>query len=359
MVASRVCYLLKRFPRLSQTFVLNELLELERQGVDVVVVAREPSVELVANERLEELRAPVHYLPTAADFDAIAEVVDGLQPTHVHAHFATWGAEHALEVHRRTGVSYSFTAHATDIYRAALDRNALVDRLAAARAVVTVSEANCVHLQSLLTAAGRSGVVRRIYNGLDLDRLSIDPVERQPNLVVSVGRLIEKKGFPDLVAAVGRLDASTRCVIAGDGPDSDSLRGQVDELGLGDRVLLAGAVTANDALALIARATVFALPCVIGADGDRDALPTVLLEAMALGTPAISTDVNGVPEMLGEGCGIVVPQRDPGALATAIEQLLAAPSRRSEIAAAARARMTQRFDIRRNVAELRALFEGQ
>ncbi len=359
MVASRVCYLLKRFPRLSQTFVLNELLELERQGVDVVVVAREPSVELVANERLEELRAPVHYLPTAADSNAIADVVNGLQPTHVHAHFATWGAEHALEVHRRTGVSYSFTAHATDIYRAALDRNALVDRLAAARAVVTVSEANRVHLQSLLTAAGRSGVVRRIYNGLDLDRLSIDPVERQPNLVVSVGRLIEKKGFPDLVAAVGRLDASTRCVIAGDGPDSDSLRGQVDELGLGDRVLLAGAVTANDALALIARATVFALPCVIGADGDRDALPTVLLEAMALGTPAISTDVNGVPEMLGEGCGIVVPQRDPGALATAIEQLLAAPSRRSEIAAAARARMTQRFDIRRNVAELRALFEGQ
>jgi glycosyltransferase involved in cell wall biosynthesis len=351
-----VCYLLKRFPRLSQTFVLNELLELERQGVDVVIVARDPSDESVVNERVSELRAAVHYLPFGADHDAIAATVAAQTPSHVHAHFATWGGATALAVHRRTGLPYSFTAHATDIYRAAVDGDALVERLAEAKAVVTVSEANRTHLEALLAAAGRSGNVRRIYNGIDLDVLQLDPVERQPGLVVSVGRLIEKKGFPDLVTAMAQLDPTTRCVIAGDGPDRESLQGQIDDAGLTDRVRLVGAVSAAEALTLIAQATVFALPCVISADGDRDALPTVVLEAMALGTPAVSTDVNGVPDMLGEGCGAVAPQHDPAALAAAIGQLLASPLRRAEIAAAARQRMTERFDIHRNVAELRGLF---
>jgi glycosyltransferase involved in cell wall biosynthesis len=354
--SERVCYLLKRFPRLSQTFVLNELLELERQGVDVVVVAREPSDESVVNERVAELRASVHYLPAGADHDTITAAVAVHNPSHVHAHFATWGGETALAVHRRAGLPYSFTAHATDIYRAALDGAAMVDRLAEAKAVVTVSEANRTHLESLLTAAGRRGNIKRIYNGLDLDVLQLDPKNRHSGLVVSVGRLIEKKGFPDLVTAMANLDETTRCVIAGDGPDRGSLQRQIDESGLSDRVRLVGSVSAAEALALIAQATVFALPCVISADGDRDALPTVVLESMALGTPAVSTDVNGVPEMLGQGCGAVVPQHDPAALATAIGQLLASPSRRAEIAAAARQRMTERFDIHRNVAELRVLF---
>lgn len=357
MSSERICYLLKRFPRLSQTFVLNELLELERQDVDVVVVAREPSDEPIVNERISELRAPVQYLPAGADHDTIAATVSSHNPAHVHAHFATWGAETALAVHRRTGLPYSFTAHATDIYRAALDGAALVDRLAEAKAVVTVSEANRKHLESLLTAAGRTGAIRRIYNGLDLDVLQPDPVERLAGLVVSVGRLIEKKGFPDLVTAMAQLDETAQCVIAGDGPDRDSLQRQIDESGLTERVRLVGAVSAAEALTLIAQATVFVLPCVISADGDRDALPTVVLESMALGTPAVSTDVNGVPEMLGEGCGVIVPQHAPAALATAIGQLLASPSRCAEIASAARQRMTERFDIHRNVAELRRLFE--
>jgi colanic acid/amylovoran biosynthesis glycosyltransferase len=357
VAGTRVCYLLKRFPRLSQTFVLNELLELERQGVDVVVVAREPSDESVGNSRVVSLRAEVHYLPSASP-DAIAALVTAQQPTHVHAHFATWGAEAALAVHRRTGLPYSFTAHATDIYRAALDGDALIERMAAARAVVTVSDANRQHLESLLAAAGRDGVVRRIYNGIDLEALRPDPLSRQQGLVVSVGRLIEKKGFPDLVAAMSRLGVDVECVIAGDGPDRRALEQQIDEAGLAQRVRLAGAVSTADALALIARAAVFALPCVISADGDRDALPTVLLEAMALGTPAVSTDVNGVPEMLGEGCGAVVGQHDPDGLAAAIDRLLASPAQRNAVAAAARQRMVERFDIRHNVAELKALFDA-
>jgi glycosyltransferase involved in cell wall biosynthesis len=279
-----------------------------------------------------------------------------LKPTHIHAHFATWGAATALAVHRRTGIPYSFTAHATDIYRASIEADGLVERLAGARAVVTVSEANRVHLESVLAAAGRSGVIRKIYNGLDLEKLTVSLSDREPGLVVSVGRLIEKKGFPDLLAAMAQLDSGARCVIAGDGPDREQLQRQINLLGLGDRVRLAGAISAADSLALIAGATVFALPCVISADGDRDALPTVVLEAMALGTPAVSTDVNGVPEMLGEGCGIVVPQHDPDSLAVALRQLLASSARRSNIAQAARQRMTERFDVRRNVADLRSLF---
>ena len=357
MAAPRVCYLLKRFPRLSQTFVLNEILELERQGVDVVVVARSPSGEDGRNPRLDLLRAPVRHMGDRATPDEIADAVAELRPDHVHAHFATWGAAAALAVHRRTGIPYSFTAHATDIYRAGLDPGALVDRLASAAFVVTVSDANVAHLTDLLDAGGRAGRIVRIYNGLDLEAVPRSDAPREAGLVASVGRMVEKKGFPDLIAAMDHAGPGARLVIAGDGPDRAALEALVARLGLGERVSMPGAVTPDEALALIARAEVFALPCVVGADGDRDALPTVLLEAMALGTPCVSTPVNGVPEMLADGaCGVLVPQRAPDRLGTAIGELLADAARRRRLADAAHEWMRYRFDIRRNVARLAELF---
>jgi len=355
----RICYLLKRFPRLSQTFVLNELLELERQGVGVTIVARSDSGESLAHGRLRELQAPVTYVGRD-DADAFAEAVVATGAAHLHAHFATWGARAALAVHRRTGIPYSFTAHATDIYRAGLDLASLAERIAEARFVVTVSDANRAHLEGVLAAAGRRGTVRRIYNGLDPDALTPPAGPREPGLVASVGRLIEKKGFADLVAAMALLGSGSHALVAGEGPDRPTLEERIAALGLGDRVELCGAVTSEDALALIGRAEVFALPCVITPDGDRDALPTVILEAMALGTPCVSTDVNGVPEMLGADgrAGLIVPQRDPAALAAAIDRLQADPELRARVGAAARARMRQRFDIRRTVGELRERFEA-
>jgi glycosyltransferase involved in cell wall biosynthesis len=361
----RVCYLLKRYPRLSQTFVLNEMLELERQGVEVVVIARDGSGEAIAHPATKRLRAPVHYLralePREERWDDVAAaLLRALRVDHVHAHFATWAAGAAMRAARRAGIPYSFTAHATDIWRDTVDTGALVERMAGASFVATVSECNRRHLGALLDDAGRDGRVVRLYNGLDLERLRPAAGPRTPGLVVAVGRLIEKKGFADLVEATRILAArgdDLRTVIVGDGPERASLDAQIARAGLHGRVELVPALAQDEVLALIGSATAFALPCVVGADGDRDGLPTVLLETMALGTPAVSTTVAGVPEMIEDGVsGLLVGQRDPAALADALGRLLGDAALRERVAAGALDAMHERFSIRRNVADLAAGF---
>jgi colanic acid/amylovoran biosynthesis glycosyltransferase len=361
----RVCYLLKRYPRLSQTFVLNEMLELERQGVEVVVIARDGSGEPMAHPAAKRLRAPVRYLrelePDERKWvETAAGLLRDLDVDHVHAHFATWAAEFAMRAAGAARRPYSFTAHATDIYRDSVDVPALVERMANASFVVTVSDANRRHLESLLAGAGRSGRVVRLYNGLDLERIRPYQGERDPRTVVAVGRLIEKKGFADLVEATRLLAArgtDLRTVIVGDGPERERLEAQARAAGLGDRLQLVPALTQDDVLALIGSAAVFALPCVIGADGDRDGLPTVLLEAMAVGTPVVSTTVAGVPEMIDDGRGgLLVGQRDPEALAGALGRLLGSEELRARLAAGALTVMGERFSIRRNAAELAGRF---
>lgn len=363
----RVCYLLKRYPRLSQTFVLNEMLELERQGVEVVVIARDGSGEAIAHPATRLLRAPVHVLrdlePREDRWDELAAgLLRDLRIGHVHGHFATWAAGAAMRAAARAGVPYSFTAHATDIYRDTVDVAALVERTANASFVVTVSEANRRHLDGLLDAAGRTGRVVRLYNGLDLERVRPFAGERRPGVVVAVGRLIEKKGFADLVEASRLLAArgrDARTVIVGDGPERARLEGQIDRAGLRDRVELVPALAQDEVLGLIGAASAFALPCVIGADGDRDGLPTVLLEAMALGTPAVSTTVAGIPEMIEDGVsGLLVGQRDPAALADALGRLLDSRDLRARLAGGALTAMRERFSIRRNVAVLAERFEA-
>ena len=357
----RVAYMLKRYPRLSQTFVLNEMLELERQGVEVVVIARDGSGEPMAHPATKRLKARVHYLrelsPREERWDDVAAaLLRALRVDHVHAHFATWAAGAAMRAAERAGIPYSFTAHATDIWRDTVDTGALVERMAGASFVVTVSDANRRHLDGLLDDAGRSGRVVRLYNGLDLERLRPAAGPRERGVVVAVGRLIEKKGFTDLVEATRILAAGgsdLRTVIVGDGPERERLEAQIARAGLGGRVELVPALTQDEVLGLIGSATAFALPCVIGADGDRDGLPTVLLEAMALGTPAVSTTVAGVPEMIEDGAGgLLVGQRDPAALAGALDRLLADDGLRERLAAGALEAMHERFSIRRNVAEL-------
>jgi colanic acid/amylovoran biosynthesis glycosyltransferase len=355
----RLLYVLKRFPRLSQTFVLNELLELERRGADIAVVARAGSDEPMGHETVGSLRATVEYLPPPGGDEEIVAAVRRHAPAHVHAHFATWGARAAHLAGTRTGVPYSFTAHARDIYGDNVDHAALVERIAGARFVVTVTEFNRRHLEQLMRDAGEPARIVRLYNGVDLDALAPRGIERDRDLVVGVGRLIEKKGFADLVAAIDAVRLSrpgVRCAIVGDGPDRPALERQITVAGLEAHVTLAGAMPAHEVAALVERAAVFALPCVVAADGDVDALPTVILEAMALGTPVVSTAISGIPEMVEhERSGLLVGERDRAALAAAVGRLLDDPAERARFGRAGREIALERFDLRRNVARLHEL----
>ena len=354
-----VGYVLKRFPRLSQTFVLSELLELERRGVELVVLAGRDGGEELVHPAVAELRAPVHYvgpdLGTAAVTIAAAAREHGL--THLHAHFAGWAAKVADAAATTSGVTFSLTAHATDIYRADVDLVALAGLLTRAVAVVTVTDGNA----ELLTRTAPAARVVRVYNGVDVAAVPPGPpAADRDGTVLAVGRLVPKKGFDDLVracAALRRTGTEVRVTLLGDGPERATLTGLAAELGVADLVHLAGAADAARVAAAMRRAAVLAVPCVITPDGDRDALPTVVIEAMAHGLPVVATDVNGLPEMVEDGVsGCVVPQRDPDAFAAATAALLADPARRDAYAVAARARADRLFDLRRNVGVIASLF---
>ena len=424
----RVGYVVKRYPRYSETFIVAEIAAHEAAGLEVEIFSLRPPNDTHFQEAIARVRAPVHYLHTegvkaashlwAALQDAAAvlpgfwselEAAGGEDALavhhaavlacavrrtaieHLHAHFAVATATVARLASRFAKVPYTFTAHAKDIFHASVRPEALRRNLSEAATAITVSDYNRDYLvQTYGAAAART---HRVYNGIDLQQFPYASPERRPPRIAAVGRLVEKKGFADLVAACALLrdrGLAYRCDIVGTGPLELALRALMQRCGLEDRVQLLGLRPRSDRLrveragngarlfrfyqdairvqlvglrprsevvAHIRDAAVLAAPCVIGSDGDRDGLPTVLLEAMALGTPCVSTDVTGIPELLqGDESGLVVPQHDPAALAAALERLLTDPALRVRLATCARRRVEAEFDIRRTAGQLRAVF---
>jgi colanic acid/amylovoran biosynthesis glycosyltransferase len=392
-----VAYILKMFPRFSETFILNELLELERQGVTVRIFSlREPDDGIVHGEvglvrgdvsyirwrrLLTVARAHAHVFRRSSARYAktlllvlrrrrfaslkhflkagvIADYVQREGIGHIHAHFASSAASVALDVHRLTGVPYSVTAHAKDIYRHDLDIDHLRTKLDEARFAVTVSDYNRDHLARL----GARNVIR-IYNGIDLRRFGPNGgAPDEPPLVLGVGRLVEKKGFDVLIRACQllRVDGVRfRCLIVGKGELADDLQTLISAVDLKQHVELAGPLPREKLLELFLRASVVAAPCVVGSDGNRDGLPTVLTEALALKVPVVATPVTGIPELVEDGrTGVIVPERDSAALAAAIRRLIEEPETAQRLAEAGRARVERDFDLQANVRELRTLFEA-
>lgn len=388
---SRIGYVVKCYPRYSETFVVNEILALEQRGMELDIFALRPPRDTHFQDIIARVRAPVHYLPSrapkAADFWDVMQAVARWAPAdrlldaardenahdvhqalllaqairergirHLHAHFASSATGVARMAARFAGIGYSFTTHAKDIYHDSVVGDDLYRKLTGAAAVVTVSDYNLNHLRERFGDVP----VERIYNGLDLDDFPYrSPADRPPR-IVAVGRLVEKKGFVDLIDACSLLVERGRkldCQLIGGGELEAELRERIAARGLQRRVELTGPLPQREVVRRVQAGAVLAAPCVIGRDSNRDGLPTVLLEAMALGTPCVSTDVTGIPEILTDGVtGLQVPQHDPAALASALERLLADSSLRVRLAEAARRRIEQDFDVRHNVAGLQRIF---
>ncbi len=398
--AVTIGYILKMFPRFSETFILAEILELERTGVDISIFSLKHPNDGRTHADVLRVEAPVTYVPVSKLTDARAllkphwevfrwdpvrylriasrvvkrrrwgAVKRFLQAgciapqlrregiTHVHAHFASSATSVAHYLHHLCGMNYSFTAHAKDIYIDRVSDDVLIRKMARARFVVTVSDYNKTHLSELAPEVP----IERIYNGLDLTQFS--PNGTHPDetpLILAVGRLVEKKGFDDLIRACALLHdrgVAFRCDIVGSGSEEPTLRALIDDLRLKDVVHLTGPMPREELVKRYPRASVVVAPCVIGADGNRDGLPTVLIEAMALGVPVISTPVTGIPELVRDGeTGLLVAPNSPVDLAHAIASVVNDPARAREMAKAGRALVEERFDLRRNVAQLRARFE--
>ena len=257
-------------------------------------------------------------------------------------------------------IGYSFTAHARDIYHEKVDQHALAKLIQHARFVVTVSDFNREYLNKLMDNHCCKGNIYRLYNGLDLELFSPAPLSHEPGLIVSIGRLVPKKGMSYLVEACAALrdrNVIFRTVIIGDGEERVPLERLIKRLALEQQVTLVGALVQSDVIATLSRANLFVLPCIVSNDGDMDGLPTVILEAMAIGIPVISTRLAGIPEMIHHQInGMLVEQKQVKELADAIQTLLESNELRIIFRNQSFKHMEEHFNLRKNVAQLREWF---
>ena len=420
-----IAYVIKGFPRLSETFIANEIHLLESMGMklrlysvkrgetmvhDVVGRIKAPLAYLpettslsdsslfgwlsqnlpayAAAQRQVFARRPLAYVKTLAKALAMtwkyrdgavtglrtmfikeflqaahiaAQVLDAPAVRHLHGHFCHGATTVTWFASKLTGLPFSFTAHAKDIYQEDLNPGDLLSRkMRAARFVATCTGANYQHL---VARHPQCKVVHTVYYGLDTDYFSpqTDPTSPDLPTILSVGRFVEKKGFAYLVEACAKLKdmgVGFRCVIVGEKYDQSArIAAMVAELGLGDSVSLRGPMTQQELRKIYRQATLFALPCLVTEDGDRDGIPNVLAEAMAMGVPVVSTPISGIPEMVRNGIeGLLVPQKDSQALANAIAKLINEPALRANLARAAREQICHCFDSRKTTQQLMDLF---
>jgi len=401
-----IAYVVKMFPRFSETFVLAEILELERRGRAIEIVSLRKPDDGCFHGELARLRARVRYLPEhvrckparflaahgrqawrspwayaralglalrylpsswAAFLRAplVVEAARSGRATHLHAHFASLPAATALFASILSGLPFSFTAHAKDIYHRSRSRRLLRLLLRRARCAVTVSDANVRALEALRGEPREPGRIVRIYNGVDL--AAFRPPVRRPReaapLLVAVGRLVEKKGFDLLVEACAILrqkKIAFRCSIVGKGPLEPSLRAAIRTARLEEVVRLEGPLPRQEIAELLRRASILVVPSLVGRDGNREGLPTVIPEAMASGLPVVASSVTGIPEAVADGVtGLLVEPGDAPALARALETLLGDERLREEMGRAARARAERLFDVERQVSQLEEILFGQ
>ncbi|MFQ6550228.1 glycosyltransferase [Aestuariibius sp. 2305UL40-4] len=389
----RIGYVLKRYPRFSETFVINEILAHEAVGQEIEIFALRPVEETHYQDILGRVRAPVtrikdrftgpdaiwdrltrarDLLPGAWDALAALDGVTGGQDVaqaidlavevrtrgivHLHAHFGTVSASVTRLAAAMSGVSWSFTAHAKDIYHRYEEPQHLDLKLRDADVTITVSDYNLAHLRKTYGAER----LARVYNGLDLTRFQHARPRRNATEILAVGRLVEKKGFHILIEAV-RLMAEAgdvpSCTIIGSGEEHDDLAAQIADSGMGAHIRLEGPRPQSQVMEAMRNAAVLACPCVIGSDGNRDGMPTVLIEAMALGLPVIATDMVGIPELVRDGeTGLLVPDADPQALADALQRATRDADLRAALSARARALIETEYDVTKSASTLRGLW---
>lgn len=291
---------------------------------------------------------------------AIAEqVVAAGRFRQLHAHFAHTCTTVAMFASLLSGVPFSFTAHAKDIYLPELNPGDLLAlKLRRARFVVTCTRANEEHLRQV---EPHSAPLHTIYHGLDTKKFMPRELhETELPVILSVGRFVEKKGYRYLVEACRLLREQGRafvCHIVGGG-EQEPIRQLIQQWQLEDFVQLHSAVTQEELQEIYSRATVFALACHIIDNGDRDGIPNVLAEAMAMELPVVSTDISGIPELVESGVnGLLVPEKNPAALAAAMGKLLDDAALRERLGKAARVRVCNIFDVEVNVQPLLRLFQ--
>jgi len=390
-------YVFERFPSFGQTFCYREVEEVYRQGTAPPIFSIRNPKDEPPQDWDSRIVSRVHYLPCETELlegvrravkkrrlsPEIGAVLDqwgrrtdflrlyqavyiGLRLQeerirHVHAHFAGMAARTAFWIARFFPITFSFTAHANDIF---VPRNFEVglDKLVGTASIIfTETDYSENFLRERFPT--RSDRIHRVYNGVDLAAFGRATFSSEVPLIIAVGRLIPKKGFANLLRAcallVGR-GLSFRCEIFGEGPLDDQLRRQIAELRLEEFVQLPGPKPQQQLRECLAASNVFVLPSVPEGEGGMDNLPTVIMEAMATRLPVISTRIGGIPEMVIDNeTGFLLPSEDVAALAAAIEKVIKDSSLGRRLGEAGYARAQTLFSIDKNVRQLCGLLDQQ
>ena len=407
--ANKLVVVVKGYPRLSETFIAQELRGLELAGLDLVIVSLRQPTDKKRHAVNDEIQAPILYLPEylyqapqrvfralwiASRYPAFwgtlcsffVDLARDLSPNRIrrfgqaavlvaewpkggawlHAHFIHTPASVADYAARIMGMGWTVSAHAKDIWTQ--PNWELAGKLDRARWTVTCTASGHAHLQSLAKYPDR---IHLSYHGLNLarfppfldDRLARDGSSaNDPVQIISVGRAVPKKGYDVLFRALALLpsDLHWHFMHLGGGPERGALQILAKTLGIADRIIWRGAVTQDDVLAAYRTADLFALACRITADGDRDGLPNVLVEAASQSLACVTTNISGIPELFSDGQnGWMVPPDNPAAFAAALQQAITSPHIRARFAAAAAGQVRNTLDFHTSVAQLAALFAAE
>ncbi|MGC2202254.1 MAG: glycosyltransferase family 4 protein [Stellaceae bacterium] len=395
----RIAFILKGYPRLSETFIAQEILALERRGLEILIVSLRHSTDRATHPVHRLIRATLLYLPeylhreprrvflswlhsrrlpgySAARAAWLADLVRDPTPNrvrrfgqalvlatelpddvhHLHAHFLHTPASVTRYTALIVGLSWTASAHARDIWtQPDWEKRA---KLAEAGWVVTCTETGRRHLAEL---ADKPDAVWLCYHGLDFSRFRSAPPRRsnrdgndqqRPVLILSVGRTVAKKGFDDLLEALSLLPSGLewRFIHIGDGTLSRELRRQSERLGLSRRIEWRGAVAQPEVVAAYREADLFVLASKVAGDGDMDGLPNVLIEAQSQRLACVATEVSAIPELIEHGVtGLLTPAGNPVALARVLKSLIQDPARRARLGAAGQRRVRELFSMERGI----------
>lgn len=393
----RVAFILKGYPRLSETFIAQEILALEQRGLPIDIWSLRHPTDAASHPVHAEIAAPVTYLPEYLRDDPVrvraawktcsawptwamavslfeadyrrdptvnrvrrfgqAVVLAAELPatvTRLHAHFLHTPASVTRYAAALKGLPWSVSAHAKDIWTSPEWEKR--EKLADCGFAVTCTQTNAEHL-SALAPAGR---VARVYHGLDLSRFPPPPERQALNkvpVILSVGRAVTKKGYPVLLDALALLTLPWRFIHIGGGSQLDALRQQANDLGIADRVQWLGPQPQQAVIAACREADLFVLASRIADDGDRDGLPNVLVEAQSQNLPVVATDVSAIPELIRHGHnGLLVPPDDATAMAAALQTMLQDGEMRQVMGAAGAERVRTEFDLSRCIDRLAEKF---
>lgn len=402
---------LKGYPRISETFISNEIRLLEKMGFDIHIYSMRAPRESFSHDSIKEIKAKVTYLPSSMIWGlpaflwynirlfarmpkryleclklmktryALAPkkytwvkhmlqagyimqksiLDDGVDVAHFHGHFAHTPTTVTMYAAKLAGVPFSFTAHAKDIYTQ--DPRRIEDKIDLAKFVVTCTKYNEAHLSKI----SRNGKpIHCVYHGINLDLFSMNgrsPMARAPYKILTVARFVEKKGLDTILQALAKLKAEGlhfKYTLVGEGKAkfNKQIRQLVKDLGLEEETVFMGTITHGEVIQLLGSSDCFTLGCREAKDGDRDGIPNVVAEAMATGVPVAATEVSGVPELVDhEKTGLLCASNDADAMADMLRRILTDQPLRAQIIPAARETVHKLFNNKQLINDLGEIYK--